>query len=347
MTDNLAAATTGPPDVSVIMPAWNAASVIEGAIDSVLKSEGVSIELLIVDDASTDRTYETLKRCADSDARVRIDRLQTNGGPSAARNRAIELATGRYIAVVDSDDSIAVSRLKKLVALADASNADIVVDNMLEVDAKGERLGHGGFLESSAFSAPRDITLAEYVRYNHPMKSGDCLGYLKPVFRRAALEKLNARYDEALRNSEDYYLVAHMLAQGARMTYTPYAGYFYRRAEGSTSHRLKASQTGAWLNAEADFRARYVDTAGENDRDGELDEAAKRQLKIRSQAIRNTDQYVRAIDAFQERRFIDLGQLLASDPRASLFTMGWFAKVAGQRLSALIPRRRNTQRAAP
>lgn len=346
MTEEPAATANRAPDVSVIMPAWNAASVINGAIDSVLKSEGVSIELVIVDDASTDGTYETLEHRANGDDRIRIDRLKTNGGPSAARNRAIELAKGRYIAVVDSDDAIAVSRLKKLVTLADTSNADIVVDNMLEVDAWGDRLGDGGFLRSPAFSGPRDITLADYVRYNHPMKDGDCLGYLKPMFRRATLTKLNARYDEDLRNSEDYYLVAHLLAQGARMTYTPFTGYFYRRAEGSTSHRLKAAQTAAWLVAEQAFTTRYVEAADESGSGALLDEAARRQLKARSRAIRNTDRYVRAIDAFKERRFTDLLRLLASDPRASIFTIGWFAKVAGQRVATFIASRRRIPRAA-
>ncbi len=324
MTSEATPSKDDAPDVSVIMPAWRAADFIETSIDSVLDSQGVSLELIIVDDASPDQTYQTLQRRAASDPRIRIDRLHVNSGPSAARNRALELARGRYISVVDSDDLLAASRLTKLVALADASQADIIVDNMIETDASGERLGNQPFLKSAAFTAPRDILLKDYVRYNQPMKPDDCLGYLKPLFRRETLARFNARYDARLRNSEDYYLVAHLLAKGAKMTYTPYTGYFYRRAESSTSHRLKPAHTAAWLEAELAFRAAHLQ---------HLDADTTRQLNARLRLLRDVDQFVRAVDAIKQRRFTELVRLLAADPHASMFTFGWFTKIAWRRLS--------------
>ncbi len=327
MTNTAPTSAAGAPDVSVIMPAWNAAGFIGTSIDSILESEGASFEIVIVDDASDDDTFAVLQRRAQQDPRVRIDRLDHNGGPSAARNRAIELSSGRYIAVVDADDTIAISRLKKLVSLADTSGADIVVDNMLEVDEDGEQLG-GSFLKSARFQSPHDVSLAEYVRYNQPMAAGDCLGYLKPLFRRATLHRLNARYDEALRNSEDYYLVADLLAQGALMTYTPYTGYFYRRAAGSTSHRLKPAHTAAWLIAERNFQTRHDN--GETDT---FDDSVRRHLKQRERRLQDTDQMVRAIDAIKARRFASFIEMLVADPRASLFTLNRFVRIAWQRLA--------------
>lgn len=326
---NASPSETGVPDVSVIMPTWNAEAFLTSTVESVLASQNVELELIIVDDASSDGTFDLLKRLAKTDARIRIDRFKRNGGPSAARNRALQLASGRYIAVVDSDDRIASNRLKKLVDLADATASDIVVDNMLEFDAAGERLGQTGFLKSRAFAKPRALTLTDYVRYNHPMKPGDCLGYLKPLFRKETLNRLNTRYDEALRNSEDYYLVAHLLAQGAVLTYTPYTGYFYRRAEGSTSHRLKPSHTAAWLTAEDDFHSRYVKNLGA---------PARRQLKARARQLKHVDQMVRAIDSIQRHRFGELVNILRTDPRASLFTLSNFAKIAWQKVSRAVPR---------
>lgn len=314
------------PDVSVIMPAWKAADYIEASIDSVLASEGVSLELIIVDDASPDATFGVLEQRAATDGRIRVDRLESNGGPSAARNRALELARGRYVAVVDSDDTLARARLRKLVAIADAEGADIVVDNMVEVDAEGGRLGRAPFLKGDAFSAPRDISLGDYVKYNQPLKSGDCLGYLKPLIRRETLGRLCVRYDETLRNSEDYYLVATLLARGARMTYTSYAGYFYQRAAGSTSHRLKPEHTQAWLDAELAFHEAYLNT---------LDQRVVRQLERRERGLRDADQFVRAVEAIKQRRLGDLTLLLREDLHATRSTLGWFTKIAWQRLTSL------------
>ena len=192
-------------DVSVIIPAWKAASFIERAVSSALASTGVKVEVIVVDDASPDATFETIKRLAAANrSRVIAERLPVNSGPSAARNRALDMAKGRYIAILDADDGMAPGRLAALVALADASGADIVADNMMEVDEGGWALGrHQPFLKSPAFSSSRDIGLATWVKHNHPMKGGDCLGYLKPLFRRSKLAETGIRYDVTLRNSED------------------------------------------------------------------------------------------------------------------------------------------------
>ncbi|MDP3738910.1 MAG: glycosyltransferase family 2 protein [Hyphomonadaceae bacterium] len=308
-----------PVDVSVIIPAWKAAGFIERAVASALASTDVRIQVVVVDDASPDYTFHVISRLAEDDPRVIVDRLPVNGGPSAARNRAIELSGGRYIAILDADDTIAPGRLAKLVALADETGADIVVDNMIEVDEAGRQIGGKPFLKSEAFAAGRDIGLETWVAFNHPMKPGDCLGYLKPLFRQTRLEEMQASYDTNLRNSEDYYFVAHLLAGGARMTYLPDAGYFYQRSPASTSHRLQQSQTDAWLDAEARFRRRF---------DGRLSASEKAVLDQRGRILRNVHQFVAAMDAVKERKIGALFGMLASDLHATAFTLSTLAKIA-------------------
>lgn len=307
------------PDVSVVIPTWKAAGFVGDAVASALASTDVALEVVIVDDASPDDTYAAAQALAAADSRIRTARLSVNGGPSLARNRAIDLAAGRYIAVLDADDTIAPNRLAALTRLGDAGAADIVVDNMIEVDENGRRTSPDLFLRSAAFSATRDITLADWVNFNMPMRPGDCLGYLKPLFRRATLDRLGLRYDPALRNSEDYYFVAHLLASGARMAYTPGAGYRYRRSAASTSHRLSPTQTDAWLRAEADFRARHA---------GRLSAEETAALDARGRALREAYQLVGAIDLLKARRFGSLAGLLASDPAAAPSTLASFARIA-------------------
>lgn len=311
------------PDVSVIIAAWNAASCIERAASSALDSEGLNVQVVIVDDASTDGTPAVIRRLAAADPRIVTNRLAVNSGPSVARNRAIELSNGRYIAVLDADDAILPRRLARLVAVAECGYADIVVDNMRVVDANGGRDGVSRFLRSEVFQMSRSIDLETWVAFNNPMQRGDCLGYLKPVILRETLQRLGAAYDPDLRNSEDYYLIADLLAQGARMAYSPSDGYLYTRAPGSTSHRLKPAQTRAWLDAEA----RFIDRHGER-----LRPLARHALMRRARALRHADQLVRATDALKGRRFLAFLKLLASDLESAAYTLATFARVGAGKL---------------
>lgn len=311
------------PDVSVIIAAWKAADFVERAVRSALLSRGVTVEVVLVDDASPDRTFAVLKQLSAHDPRVIVDRLPVNGGPSVARNRAIALASGKFIAILDADDAIEPERLERLVAQADSRAADIVVDNMKEVDERGRLLATGLFLKSPAFSTTRNIDLATWIAFNQPMKPGDCIGYLKPLIRRATLDRLRAVYDPALRNSEDYYLVAELLAQGARMIYTPEPGYRYTRSAASTSHRLKPEHTRAWLDAEARFSRRYG---------AALSTGQQQALVRRGRSLRHVDQLVAATEALKSRRVGEFLRLLVSDLEASAYTLATFARVAGTKL---------------
>jgi succinoglycan biosynthesis protein ExoO len=311
--------TSDPIDVSVIVAAWNAAAFIERAIASALASTGVRLEVIVVDDASADDGFEILRRLAEADSRIVADRLAINSGPSVARNRAIALASGRYIAVLDADDKLAPGRLAGLIELADRTGADIAVDNMLEVDEAQPPAGAKPFLKSDQFARSRYIDLAAWVRFNQPMKPIDCLGYLKPLIRRSKLSLTGIGYDPALRNSEDYYLVANLLAAGARMIYTPEPGYLYTRSTSSTSHRLQPEQTRAWLEAERRFMARFGDKAS-------IEE--KTALAMRGRLLRGVHQLVSAIDVMKARKIGAFFGLLASDPAASPFTLSFLAKIA-------------------
>ena len=92
------------PVVSVVMPVYNAEHWLGRSIDSVLQQTHPALELIAVDDCSSDRSWDRLQRYAALDARVRVIRLEQNGGVAAARNVGIAAATGQYIAFLDSDD---------------------------------------------------------------------------------------------------------------------------------------------------------------------------------------------------------------------------------------------------
>lgn len=307
------------PDVSVIIAAWKAEGFLERAVASALASAHVSLEVIVVDDASADGTFTLAKRLAAADPRIVVERLSTNSGPSAARNRAIALAKGRYVAVLDADDAIKPQRLASMVRYADASGADIVVDNMTEVDESGRKLGATNFLTSIAFQADRDIDLAAWITYNEPMSGSDGIGYLKPLLRRDGLPTSGGVYDTSLRNSEDYYLVANLLAEGKRMKYLAAAGYLYTRSSASTSHRLKPEHTRAWLDAEK----RFVET-----HDAKLPEGIGAALKRRRRSLRNVHQLVATIEAVKALQLANALGVIVSDLQGAGFTLGILGRIA-------------------
>lgn len=111
------------PLVSVIIPAYNAARFILQAIDSALTQTLEDIEVLVVDDGSTDDTLALVEEVARLDGRIRIF-SQANGGVGAARNRAIAEARGRYLAPLDADDFWYPEKLSRQVSLLEERGED-------------------------------------------------------------------------------------------------------------------------------------------------------------------------------------------------------------------------------
>lgn len=312
------------PDVSVIMAAWHAADFIAPAIASVLAQEDATLELIVVDDASSDGTTEAARAAGDGDPRLRVERLARNGGPSAARNRAIQLASGRYVAVVDCDDSLEPGRLARLVAFADASGADIIADNMSRVGALGATGGEGEpFLCEEALCEPLDIALADYLDPATELCFGENLGYLKPLFRRETLARTGICYDTKLRNSEDFYLVASLLAEGATMRLHPSRGYNYFVRPGSISHRLNPELTAAILQADDAFVEKYG---------GSLDAAARLAQSRRTASLRKTHSFERVIDALKTRRPQGVLSALFDHPGAMPHVASRLAGIAATKL---------------
>ena len=112
--------------VSIIIPAYNAEKYIKRCIDSLIGQTYKNIEVLIVDDGSTDNTPKILDDIANNDKRIVVIHKQ-NGGVSLARNIAIEKATGKYIMFTDSDDWLENDMVEKMLNKATSTSCDIVI----------------------------------------------------------------------------------------------------------------------------------------------------------------------------------------------------------------------------
>ena len=122
---------TNTPLVSVITPAFNSEKFIRETIESVLNQTWQNWEMLIVDDYSTDNTYNIIKKHAEKDSRIHIFRLNANSGCRAVpRNHAIKRSKGEYIAFLDSDDVWLQNKLEKQIDLME-SNKEIAMSYVL------------------------------------------------------------------------------------------------------------------------------------------------------------------------------------------------------------------------
>ncbi len=175
------------PRVSVIIPAYNAASTIAGTLDSVIGQTFQDFEIICVDDGSTDRTRAIVEQYArDCGDRLRLIE-QANSGPAAGRNNGARHATGEYLAFLDADDVWTAPMLERTVAVLDAAPLlSLVYCNAALADSEGVAL---------------DTSLVGK-GFDHPPSLHELLTRLWPIMpsaalvRRCAYEKCGGYRDE-------------------------------------------------------------------------------------------------------------------------------------------------------
>ena len=239
------------PLVSIITANHNGAQFLAAAAHSVLGQTLTAFEWIIADDASTDDSLVVIAAACAGDPRVRVLPAAVNGGPAVARNRALAAARGAWLAIFDSDDLMELDRLERLLAEAQASDADIVVDNVRvfsAADPTGQPL-----LNGPAYANPRWISLADYIASSRMYAPQPGLGYLKPMFNSDRLGPL--RYRETLKIGEDYDLVLTLMAAGARLRLAPAALYGYRKHGASISAVMRGDHLVQMMAADAEFEA--------------------------------------------------------------------------------------------
>lgn len=236
---------------TVIIPAWNAEATIARSIRSA--AEQGDVEIMVADDASTDGTVAVAR----ATGRAQVLTTPTNGGPSAARNRAIAAAKGTWLAVLDADDALVSGAIDRVVVLAGEIEADVMLMNLQRVGPRGNPVENRPFLDLDPESPPKPMTMSAFVTGNHGRPGERSLGYLKPLFRRKFLDDHSIRYDETLRNGEDTHLVLECLAAGARVFVSPQPDYIYTVRPGSISYRVDPAHLEALVVADDRFVDRH------------------------------------------------------------------------------------------
>ena len=189
--------------VSVIVPVFNPGHHIDDCIGSLLAQTLRDVELIFVDDGSTDDTPARLDALAAAEDRVRVKHIPNSGWPGRPRNLGIEMARGDYVLFVDNDDWLAEDALERLHATAVADGADIVI---------GKVVGHG------SRNVPRGLFREN--RHGIRFDGDELLALLTPhkLFRRGLLEDHAIRFPEGKRRLEDHPFVVEAYFRARRIS---------------------------------------------------------------------------------------------------------------------------------
>ncbi len=293
-------------DVSVIIAAYNIEGYIARAVGSALGQTGVRIQVIVVDDCSTDATVHVLSTI--NDPRLEVLCLSQNSGPSAARNAGIRAAKGEWIAVLDGDDAMAPDRIHTLLHTARQENADIVVDNLMVLtDDTIENSGVQGreMFSKKKLEKNKILTLDQFIRHNQSFLGGYTFGYMKPMVRVAFLKKHGLSYDPIIRVGEDYMFMVSALALGARCVVVPRALYNYTVRKGSISHRLIPADINRIAACDDKIIAQY----------GALfSDAAWAAQRLRTKRIRSACSYIQLVEGIKKRNIGECRQAICASP---------------------------------
>ena len=217
--------------VSVIIPVYNVERYVRKCVNSVRRQTYRNLEILLIDDGSTDRSGSICDALAETDSRIRVIH-KTYGGPSAARNCGLRIASGKYVAFADSDDYIQPNMIEKLLSAFAQSDVDAAACNYEFVFDNGKKKPHRTFFQTdqllSGREAVRCLLSEQYFR---------C--YVWNKMFRAELFR-DVVFPEGV-IYEDIITCYRLLAKAKRVLYFHDTLYAYRQHSGSITQKSNKS----------------------------------------------------------------------------------------------------------
>lgn len=213
--------------ISVIVPVYNSIKCLEKCVQSIRAQTYMNLEILLIDDGSTDGTDKLCERLAAEDSRIRTYHKK-NGGASSARNVGIKLASGEYIGFVDSDDYIEPDMYELMIEAARNRGVPIVQISRDEVDEESNRL-------PDVCTPPDEERFCKTEAYFKELllHKGDC-SFCTKLVKREMFE--NHRFPEGVLN-EDFSLLVEMLEEIDGITILPKQCYHVVCRQESTTRK--------------------------------------------------------------------------------------------------------------
>lgn len=212
--------------VSIITPVYNSEQFIEDTINSVINQTYTNWEMILVDDCSKDNSESIIKNFIQRDSRIKYFKLEQNSGAAVARNKAIELSTGRFIAFLDSDDIWKSNKLEKQLDFMIRNNIGFSFTSYETMDEYGKKTGN-------VIRAPKVVDY-EYLLRN------TIIGCLTVVIDKDVIGQIKM---PLLRTRQDFATWLSILKKGHKAYGIDEILSSYRLVEGSiSSNKIKAAK---------------------------------------------------------------------------------------------------------
>ncbi len=211
--------------ISVIVPVYKVEKYLKKCVDSLLSQTYSPLEVILVDDGSPDACPALCDAYAAKDDRVRVVHKE-NGGLSDARNAGLEIATGDYIAFVDSDDAVLPDMFERLYTALKEQDADMSICNFRRVGEDGVALQKDEILPV----LDETLTGEQAIEKLFAPRGEYYVVAVNRLYKRTVLDGL--RFPKG-RIHEDEFLAHHVLARCSRIACISLAGYLYLQREGS------------------------------------------------------------------------------------------------------------------
>lgn len=227
-------------DISVIIPVYNTEKYLTTCVNSILQQENVSLEIILVDDGSTDSSANICDDFAKKYDNISVIHIK-NSGPATAKNVGLKLAKGYYISFTDSDDELEPTMFYEMINAGRKYNSEIVCCNFKEADAKGN-ISHtncsGKIYIFNKLEALRHI-LSKNLIYT---------GSVTKIFRRELLIQNNITHNDGLKTDEDFIMNIKAFAKCSHCTVVDKCFYKINYREDSLSHSYFKENINNYIN---------------------------------------------------------------------------------------------------
>lgn len=214
--------------VSVIVPVYNSEKYLEECIQSLVNQTYKNIEIILVDDGSTDNSYKICKQYEEIDKRI-IAKTKQNTGPSDTRNYGLNLAKGNYVKFVDSDDYLRIDNIEKMYKSAKKYDSDVVISSysIINSEQKEKKINYFPLPEGK-------IDLKEF--YKYLINKNQYFHFIwANLYKADIIKKQNIKFNSKYLIGEDLLFNLELVKNISSISYVPENIYYYRENENSIS----------------------------------------------------------------------------------------------------------------
>lgn len=236
--------------VSIIVPVYNVEAFLEECLNSLLNQTLKEIEIIVVNDGSTDNSLAIIKEFEKKDSRVKVIN-QINSGVSNARNRGLDIAQGKYISFIDPDDFITLNMIETMYNKAVETSADIAISGYKKVNRTGEVISiHNPLLQEGVYDEfdIKEKIVRKYIGLTdeefQSVITGNyndlIIGYVwVNLYRAELIQRNNLRFNTSLKMHEDDLFNLEAFYLSKKVVSMDSSFYMYRQVQGSAMNGYK------------------------------------------------------------------------------------------------------------